>query len=123
LAANPVECLTSTASTLASCMTTWPASSYAAYDSIARAAKRIGAGFLPTRGFVCYQRQCPAVVRHTIVWMDTNHLTGIYSAEVAAPFRAAFRRATARRGYSQVSIREARPRAGRASGLPVSAAR
>ena len=90
LSSNPVECLTSPQATLASCLTTWPASSYAAYDAIARAAKSFGAGFLPTRGFVCYQRQCPAVVGHTIVWMDTSHLTGIYSAQTAGPFRAAF---------------------------------
>jgi len=41
---------------------------------------------------ICRKRPCPAVIGHTVVWMDSNHLTGIYSAEVAGPFRAAFMR-------------------------------
>lgn len=77
---------------LARCMTTWPASSLAAYDLVARGVKRLHVGFVPTRGFVCYQRQCPAVVGHTIVWMDNSHLTGLYSAQLAGAFRAAFLR-------------------------------
>jgi SGNH domain-containing protein len=92
LSENPVQCLTAPGASRAGCMTTWPASSLAAYDRIARGTESSGAAFLPTRGFVCYQRQCPPIVGHTIVWMDTNHLTGIYSAQVASPFRKAFLR-------------------------------
>jgi hypothetical protein len=92
LSANPRQCIAAPNASLMSCMTTWPSSSLAAYDAVARGTKSLGVGFLATRGFVCYERQCPAVVGHTIVWMDTNHLTGIYSAQLAAPFRAAFLR-------------------------------
>jgi len=91
LSLNSVDCI-SASHALASCMTTWPPSALAAYDEVSRGARSLGVGFLPTRGFVCWQRQCPAVVGHTIVWMDTNHLTGIYSAELAPQFRAAFLR-------------------------------
>ena len=91
LATNSVDCLRSHR-LLVSCMTTWSAPSLAAYDVVAREARPAGAGFLPTRGFVCYERRCPAVVGNTIVWMDTNHLTRLYSAQLADPFRAAFRR-------------------------------
>jgi hypothetical protein len=94
LSTNAVRCLTAPRATLGGCMTTWPSSALAAYDAVARGARAAGAAFLQTRGFVCFERQCPAVVLHTIVWVDTNHLTGIYSAQLAAPFRAAFLRAT-----------------------------
>jgi len=93
LAYDPVPCVVAPRASMPSCTTTWPIESLAAYDTVARAMKRLGVGFLPTRGFVCYQRQCPAVVGHMIVWMDNSHLTGFYSAEVAGPFRAAFLRA------------------------------
>ena len=57
---------------------------------IARRAKQIGVGFLPTRQFVCFQRECPAIIGHTIAWMDNSHLTVAYSTQIADPFRAAF---------------------------------
>ena len=94
LSGDPVPCLVAPGVSMSSCTTTWPQTSLAAYDTVAREARRMGAGFLPTRGFVCHQRQCPAVVHRTIVWMDNSHLTGVYSAELAEPFRAAFLRAS-----------------------------
>jgi hypothetical protein len=78
---------------MSSCTTTWPRESLAAYDTIARSMRGMGVGFVRTRGFVCHERQCPAVVGRTIVWMDNSHLTGVYSAQLAEPFRAAFVRA------------------------------
>jgi len=93
LAFDAVPCVETPHALLWSCTTTWPAASLAAYDTVARAAKRLHVGFLRTRGFVCYRRQCPAVVGHTIVWMDNNHVTGYYSAAVAGAFRAEFLRA------------------------------
>jgi len=93
LAYEPVPCVLAPHASMASCTTTWPRSSLAAYDTVARSVQRLGAGFLRTRGFVCYRRQCPAVVGHTLVWMDNSHLTGVYSARVAGPFRTAFLRA------------------------------
>ena len=72
---------------LSSCGMAWPRNALAGYDTVARATRRLGVGFVPTRGFVCFQRDCPAVVGHTIVWMDNSHLTGYYSAQLAEPFR------------------------------------
>lgn len=97
LAEDPADCLLRRHATLAGCTTTWTAPSLAAYDEIARRSVRLGAGFLPTRPFVCFEHQCPAVVGHTIAWMDTNHLTVPYAAQLAAPFRAALLEAAARR--------------------------
>ncbi len=93
LAFNSPRCVVAPHASMLSCMTTWPPSALGAYDAVARAAKRLGVGFLPTRGFVCYRRQCPDVIGHTIVWMDNNHLTGAYSAELGGAFSAAFSRA------------------------------
>jgi hypothetical protein len=87
---DPVDCLLSTHATMASCTTTWPASSLAAYDEIARRTKQLGVGFLETRPFVCFEHACPMVIGNTIAWMDNSHLTVAYSTQIAAPFRAAF---------------------------------
>jgi peptidoglycan/LPS O-acetylase OafA/YrhL len=87
---DPVDCLLASHATMASCTTTWPASSLAAYDEIAQRTKQLGVGFLPTRQFVCFEHECPVVVGNTIAWMDNSHLTVSYSTQIAAPFRAAF---------------------------------
>lgn len=90
LVSDPRGCVFGARTLMSACMTTWPSASLVAYDTVRRAMQRLHVGFIPTRGFVCYQRQCPAVVGRTIVWMDNSHLTGVYSADVAGPFRAAF---------------------------------
>jgi hypothetical protein len=90
---DPVGCALARSASMATCTTRWPPSSLAAYWDVARGVTRLGVGFLPTRGFTCYQGQCPAVVDHMFVWMDQSHLTGVYSAALAGPFREAFLRA------------------------------
>ncbi|HUK96428.1 MAG TPA: acyltransferase family protein [Gaiellaceae bacterium] len=94
LSFEPVDRLLSNGANMATCTTTWAAGVLAAYDEENSEAKRAGAGFLGTRGFVCYERHCPAVIGSTIAWLDDNHLSGLYSAEVAGAFRAAFLRST-----------------------------
>jgi hypothetical protein len=90
LSFEPVDCLLRSRASMASCTTSWPESSLAAYDAIERGAARLGAGFLATRGFVCYDGDCPAVIAHMVVWGDNSHLTVAYSQALAAPFRASF---------------------------------
>ena len=87
---DPVDCLLAPRATMASCTTTWPASSLAPYDEISRRAKELGVGFLPTRQFVCFEHECPVVIGTTIAWMDNSHLTVAYSTQIAEPFREAF---------------------------------
>ena len=87
---DPVDCLLSRKASMATCTTTWPAQSFAMYDEAARRVKQVGAAFLGTRGFVCFERQCPAVIGRTIVWADTNHLSGTYAVRIAPAFRVAF---------------------------------
>jgi hypothetical protein len=95
---NPVDCLLSRRASMASCTTTWPASSLAFYDRVARGARRLGVGFIPTRGFTCFERRCPAVIGQTIAYWDNSHLSWAYAVRVADAFRTAFLRATP--GYS-----------------------
>jgi peptidoglycan/LPS O-acetylase OafA/YrhL len=94
LSQDPVDCLLSSHATMATCTATWPASALAPYDGIERGAKQLGIGFLETRGLLCFDGRCPAVIGNTIAWMDTNHMTVAYSVQVAGAFRAAFLAAT-----------------------------
>lgn len=94
---NPVDCVLSRGASLATCTTTWPPQSLAAYDEVARRVTSAGSGFLRTRGFVCFERSCPAVIGHTIAWADNNHLSWAYSAELGGAFRAAFLQAIPKR--------------------------
>ena len=93
---NPVDCLLKPGATMGTCTTTWPASALRGYNHVKQGVTRLGIGFLATRGFVSYQREYPAVIGHTIVWLDGNHMTYLYSAQVAGAFRAAYLHATAR---------------------------
>jgi hypothetical protein len=90
LSSDPVDCLLAPHATMKTCTTAWPAASLAAYDEIDRRARQLGAGFLPTREFVSFEHESPAVIGHTIAWMDDNHLTVAYAAQLGTPFRAAF---------------------------------
>jgi peptidoglycan/LPS O-acetylase OafA/YrhL len=90
---DPVDCVLSRHASMATCTTTWPLRSLAAYDEVARRVTDLGAGFLRTRGFVCFERRCPAVIGNTIAWVDTNHVSAAYSAQIAGAFQAAFLRA------------------------------
>ena len=97
LSDDPVDCLLSRRASMARCTTTWPPASLSLYDSVASRARHMGVGFIGTRGFVCFERRCPAVIGHTIAYWDNSHLTAAYVIQVAAPFRTAFVRATPER--------------------------
>jgi peptidoglycan/LPS O-acetylase OafA/YrhL len=90
LSQSPVDCLLARNASMASCTTTWPAASLQTYDSIHARARQLGAGFVATRGLVCYDRSCPAVIGHTIAYWDNSHLNATYVLQVAGAFRAAF---------------------------------
>ena len=93
---NPVDCLLRTNATMGTCAATWPASALRGYDHVKQGVRRLGIPFLATRGFVSYQREYPAVIGNTIVWLDSNHMTYLYAAQVAGAFRAAYLHAIAR---------------------------
>jgi peptidoglycan/LPS O-acetylase OafA/YrhL len=91
---DPVDCLLARDASMKRCTMTWPAAAFAAYDRIAARAKQLGVGFLSTRGFLCYEQQCPAIIRRTIAYWDNSHITAAYAIQVAGAFRARFVEAT-----------------------------
>ena len=93
VAEQPVDCLLRRRATLATCTTTWSEDRFYANDDLAALSQSPRFSLLKTRGWFCFQSQCPMVVGQTIVYRDTGHLTKAYALELAGPFRAAFRRA------------------------------
>src|SRR5437588_2447267 len=72
---QPVDCLLARGATMKTCTTRWPAARLAFNDGLAKLAKTGRFGLMKTRGWFCYQRQCPTVVGHTIVYRDLGHIT------------------------------------------------
>jgi hypothetical protein len=93
LSENPIDSVLARHASMRTITTTWPASALRPYNRIAAQARKLGIGFLATRGFLCFQRRCPAVIGHTIAYRDNNHITAAYAAQVADAFRKAFLRA------------------------------
>ena len=92
---QPVDCLLARHATMRRCTTRWTEERFYVNDDMAALAKRHGFDFLDTRGWFCFEDQCPMVVGRTIVYRDTGHITKPYALELAEPFRAAFREAIA----------------------------
>jgi peptidoglycan/LPS O-acetylase OafA/YrhL len=88
---QPVDCLLSRGATMKTCTTSPPAKILAFNNNLARLAKAGKFGFLKTRGWFCYQNQCPMVVARTIVYRDTGHITKTYALKLSGPFRTSFR--------------------------------
>jgi peptidoglycan/LPS O-acetylase OafA/YrhL len=89
---QPVDCLLARGATMRSCTTTWPEDRFYFNNDLAAIANRRGFSVLPTRGWFCFENQCPMVVGRTIVYRDQGHITEAYGLALAGPFRAAFRR-------------------------------
>jgi peptidoglycan/LPS O-acetylase OafA/YrhL len=89
---EPVDCLLARHATMKTCTSTWTDERFALNDDLAAVAKAKGFGFLNTRGWFCFEHQCPMVVGHTIVYRDTGHITKPYALALNGPFRTAFRR-------------------------------
>ncbi|MDQ3893293.1 MAG: acyltransferase [Actinomycetota bacterium] len=90
---QPVDCLLAPKATMRRCTTAWPDEHFYANDDLAALAKRHRFGFIHTKGWFCFENQCPMVIGHTIVYRDTGHVTQPYALALTKPFRAAFRRA------------------------------
>jgi hypothetical protein len=88
---EPVDCLLARHATMKTCTTTWPTGSLAFNNSLAKVARIKKFEFMKTRGWFCYQSQCPTVVARTIVYRDTRHITEAYALKLSESFRTAFR--------------------------------
>jgi peptidoglycan/LPS O-acetylase OafA/YrhL len=93
LSASPVDCLLASNASMASCTTAWPPDALQGYDRVAARTRQAGVGFIATRGFFCFDRQCPAVIGSTIAYSDNSHITAVYAGQLTDAFRAGFRRA------------------------------
>jgi len=93
LSMQPSDCVLSSHASMATCTTTWPQATLRSYDRVATATRRLGIGFIATRGFFCFERRCPAVIGHTVAYWDNSHITAAYAVQVASAFRTAFVRA------------------------------
>jgi peptidoglycan/LPS O-acetylase OafA/YrhL len=91
LTRNPIDCLLSKHASMAVCTTTWPPALLEPYDHIAARAEVAGLGFLDTRGWFCFEYQCPTVVGRTIAYKDYHHITVAYALDLAGTFRTAVR--------------------------------
>ncbi|MDX6408818.1 MAG: hypothetical protein QOE13_1889 [Gaiellaceae bacterium] len=96
---DPGDCLLSSHASMATCTTRWPPSTLRAYDRVATTMRRLRIGFIATRGFLCFERQCPTVIGTTVAYWDTSHITATYALQIANAFRASFLRAAARASH------------------------
>ncbi|MEA2370995.1 MAG: hypothetical protein QOH12_1389, partial [Solirubrobacteraceae bacterium] len=90
---QPVDCLLAARATAATCTSVRTPEQLQLNDGLAAAAKYQDFGFVNTRGWFCFESQCPMVIGRTIAYRDLGHITRAYALELAAPFRAAFLRA------------------------------
>jgi peptidoglycan/LPS O-acetylase OafA/YrhL len=93
IAQQPVDCLLGRHATMGRCTTTWSEERFYFNNDLAAFSKGHDFRFIKTRGWFCFELQCPTVIGHTIVYRDTGHLTKAYAEELAEPFRASFRQA------------------------------
>jgi hypothetical protein len=92
---QPAHCLGARGARLSTCTRTLSASQIAAYRAAQRATTVGGALFLDTVGWFCFDRQCPAVVGHTVAYRVRDHISRTYATEIRGLFRTAFRRTLA----------------------------
>jgi hypothetical protein len=90
---SPIDCLLARNASMSLCTTTWPSHRLRAYDRVAAGSRALGVGFIDTRGWFCFQHQCPTVITRTITYRDYRHLTVAYALRLAWAFRASFRTA------------------------------
>jgi peptidoglycan/LPS O-acetylase OafA/YrhL len=89
---EPVDCLLARGATMRTCTTKQTPENLAFNNHLAKLAKSARFGFMKTRGWFCYQGECPIVVANTIVYRDKGHITQTYAVKLTGAFRAAFRR-------------------------------
>ena len=92
LVRSPVDCLLSRGASMARCTARWGPAMLRPYDRIAERSRRMGLGFLATRGWFCFELTCPPVIGRTIAYKDPHHITAAYAGRLTAVFRAALRR-------------------------------
>jgi peptidoglycan/LPS O-acetylase OafA/YrhL len=88
---QPTDCLLAAHATMRSCSSS-PISGQVETGAGVESATRAFGRFLDTTPWLCYQLTCPMVVGHTVVYVDTNHITTAYAEELAPLFGDALER-------------------------------
>jgi peptidoglycan/LPS O-acetylase OafA/YrhL len=94
---NPVDCLLSRGATMRTCSSRATLFELQTDAAVAAATAKHRVGFMNATGWFCGRASsvavlCPLVVNRTISWVDQGHISATYGAELATPFRNAFRR-------------------------------
>jgi hypothetical protein len=95
---EPVDCLLARDANLARCSVTLAPQQSVLATTIASASLQAGGSYIDTRGWFCFDDQCPVVIGHTIAYRDVGHITATYASELAEVFRSAFRTAVGESG-------------------------
>ena len=77
---DPAECLASKKATMSTCAVPLDRRTSERNADWEVAAHRTGAGFVNPVPWFCDARTCPVVIRDTIVYRDTNHITRTFAA-------------------------------------------
>ncbi len=93
---QPVDCLLSRTATMGRCSISVSSVQLGVADTIASTSQALGASYIQTSGWLCFDGDCPMVVGHRIVYFDPGHITATYAAALANVFRTAFRQAISR---------------------------
>jgi len=91
---QPTDCLLASHATMKSCSSA-PIAGQVETDAGVESATKAFGRFLDTTPWLCYQLTCPMVVGHTVVYVDTNHITTAYAEELAPLFGDALERVLA----------------------------
>jgi peptidoglycan/LPS O-acetylase OafA/YrhL len=94
---QPVDCLLSQNANMRRCSFSFPAAQLRVAATIASTTQAVGASYIDTNGWFCFQGECPLIVGHTIVYFDPGHITATYASALASVFRSAFLKAISQR--------------------------
>jgi peptidoglycan/LPS O-acetylase OafA/YrhL len=86
---NPIDCLLANGATLGSCSFSLSGSQTTIYSTVEDVAARNGAEYVHTLKWFCADGTCPLVIGKTITFRDTNHITNVYSRQLAFPLSRA----------------------------------
>jgi peptidoglycan/LPS O-acetylase OafA/YrhL len=88
---EPIDCLQRSHATMMSCSSSELPTQLTVAANVSSVAVHFGA-FLDTTPWFCYNRSCPMIVGHTVVYTDINHITTTYADQLAPLFRVTLHR-------------------------------
>ncbi|MHB8241268.1 MAG: acyltransferase family protein [Solirubrobacteraceae bacterium] len=87
-AQEPTDCLLSSSASMKTCSYAEDPGQLTATKTVESATNEFGV-FVDSTPWFCYQKECPMVVGHTIVYFNKNHITQRYAEELVPLFTTA----------------------------------